>query len=335
MRSITLHLCHAAGIAIAFTFTVSSFAQVGNFDNLNGYASGLETRLATMRDPLVRVGPASDDNGVALSGNYLDRKIAAAFDRIERNTNGSGATLNYGWSEKIWNVGLAVSSDYTTSDYKELKSSAIIPLHGQVKSRTTSGLARAGTTQGAWNINVFAGTGSTNHDGTRISDAGSSSASFRSRDYTLGIQTSYDVALTDTVNLTPFGSLAHLTANADGFTEMGTAPDRRIISAFSSRESLGTVGARLVAKQGNWIPSLTIACMHEFSPRSIAMVNSAIDGSNLGSGFVPETATNLFLANVRVEGELAKNWFAGAQVQFLDGGDERQWTLHLTVRRTF
>ncbi len=309
--------------------------QVANFDSLNGYAAGVETRIVSNRETLVHVQNLNTLSGLTLSGQYIDRTIKATADRIERDTNGRSGTLGYGWNLGTWGMGIRLTADTTTSDYTEVRSPAPVPLHGVVDADTLAGQLWVGGNFGSWHVNLALGAGKTDHDGTRISDIGSSRASFDSTDKSVQFQVSYEHATTGKMAIRSMAGISNINAQADGFTETGTSPDRRIVRDFKARETMGLLGLQLAAKEGDWVPSVTVAWLHEFSENDTRITNSAINGANLGSGLVPNTAGDLFYANVRLDGRMSKDWVLSSELQYVKGGSEKQWGFQLGIKRVF
>jgi len=184
-------------------------------------------------------------------------------------------------------------------------------------------------------VQAAVGFGQSEHSGTRVSDIGSSSADFDSDDVFFRVQFSYDYALSERTLLQPFVGFSSIKADADGFTEAGTAPDRRIVSDFSARETMGSVGIRLAGRQGNWVPSASVAWFREFSSNETTLDVSAINGTPIGSGVVPNTAKSLFFAGVRLDGRFENGWGFSSEINYLDGGDERQWGFQLGLTKSF
>lgn len=324
-----------AGLFAGSLLGVTALAQVSNFDSLNGYAAGLEARIAGHREALFRQPSVHELSGLRLDASYTDRSIDAANDRIERDTRARRATLSYGWDLGHWGFGLAGSVESSSSDYVEVNSPAPTPLHGDMKANTSTAAVWTAAKLGALDVSAALGMGRTTHKGTRLSDIGSSRGEFDSDDVFFHVRVAYDYVLTNTMTLQPFAGLAVIEADADGFTETGTAPDRRIVRPFASRESVGNLGLRLAGRHGTWRPSASVAWFRELSVRETTLGISAINGTFLGNGVVPNTARSLFFASLRLDGRIDDAWTLGAEVNTLTGGDERQWGLQLALSRKF
>lgn len=323
------------GSVVSLALATSAFAQVSNFDSLNGYAAGLEARVAGNREALFRAPAVTNLAGLTVGGQYTDREIDAARDRIERDTQASSVSLGYGWKVSEWVVGVGVAFDSSSSDYTEVNSPAPTPLHGAVESDTWSAQLWTGGNLGAIAVQAALGFGQGEHDGSRVSDIGSSTASFDSDDVFFRLQFSYDHAVSEGVLLQPFAGFSYIKADADGFTEVGTAPDRRIVGDFSARETMGNLGVRLAGRQGRWVPSATVAWLREFSANETTLGISAINNTPIGSGVVPNTGKSFFFASVRLDGRLQDGWTIGTEVNHLSGGDEKQWGLQLAITKSF
>lgn len=327
-KIVTIVLCGTLGAA-------ALSAQVSNFDSLNGYAAGIEARIASNRDALFRQPSVQELSGLRVTGSYADRSIEAANDRIERDTRARGATLGYGWDLGGWGFGLALGIESSSSDYVEVNSPAPVPLHGDVKADSTTGSLWVAGKLGAIDTYAAVGFGRSEHEGTRLSDIGSSRGAFDSDDVFFHLRFAYEHALSETISLQPFAGIALINADADGFTETGTAPDRRIVREFTARESVANFGLRLAGRQGNWTPSVSAAWFREVSGSETTLGISAINGTFLGNGVVPNTARSLFFASLRIDGRLDDDWNIGAELNHLSGGDERQWGLQVSISRRF
>lgn len=333
MKTTTLRA--AASLLLVAASALPAFSQVRNFDTLNGYTAGVENRVAQARGAMLRLGPAESEPNLSVTGSYVSRTLDATGDSIERDTKGDRFAAGYTWIKGDWSGGFGLATDYTKSDYREINSPAPTPLNGKVKTKAVEGSAWVGVNIGAIRMVLVGATAKSTNKGTRISDAGFSRANFDSRDNSLGVQLSYSMTPGENFAVQSFVSLSTATADADGFTEQGTAPDRRIVRDYSVRESFGAVGARIAGTQGTWKPSLTIAWLNQFSDGNMTISSSAINGSNLGSGMVPGSAKNLFYLGAGLNGTMAERWLLGLDVQYFNGGEEKQFGLSVNLRRTF
>lgn len=324
-----------AGFLFSLAIVSPVLAQVSNFDALNGYAAGVEARLAKARNSILRLGPADSASGLIVSAGYLDRQIDAASDSIERSTDGGGASVGYNWKNADWNFGVSFGADSTTSDYNEVNSPAPTPLHGSVEAKSVDGSVWAGVNFGQSRLTFFGSVGKTSNEGTRVSDAGSSFADYDSSDAAFGVQFSYNLSLSESVALQPFLGISTASADTDGFTERGTSPDRRILRDFKMRETRGAIGARIAGKQATWVPSATLAWLSRFSGGDTSISNSAINGSNLGIGLVPEASSGLFFIGAGISGALSDKLASTLEVQYFTGGDEQQLGLNASLRYSF
>lgn len=333
-----MNLSHSklgVGALFAAFACASAFAQVSNFDSLNGYAAGLETRLAGSRNLVLRMDNADFQSNVILAGSYLDRDIGAATDRLERSSNESSFMLGYNWAGNGWRAGAAIAADQTSSDYVEVNSPAPQPLRGSVDGDTFRGVFWVGTRLENFSINGVASFGNTSNDGVRRSDIGTSRADYDSDIASFGIRFAYHSSLGETVEFTPFAALNFASADADGFTEQGTSPDRRILRDFSMKDNRLIIGARFSGKESSWTPFGTIAWMNRISDSGSNISSSAINGSNLGSGFVPSASKNLFYFSAGMRGKLDENWVLDGALDYSTGDEEKQFGVALSVRRLF
>lgn len=315
--------------------SLPALAQVSNFDTLNGYTAGVENRVAQARSSVLRLGPAESEPNLTVTGSYLSRNLDATGDSIERDTKGDREMVELNWKRGDWSGGFGLAADYTKSDYREINSPAPTPLNGKVRTKAFEGSAWVGVNMGAARLVVVGATGRSSNKGTRISDAGFSRANFDSRDHSLGLQLSYHMTPGENLAVQPFASISTATADADGFTEQGTAPDRRIVRGYSIRETFGAVGARFAGRQGTWNPALTVAWLNQFSDGNMTISSSAINGSNLGSGTVPSASKNLFFIGAGLSGTVAERWLLGLDLQYFIGGQEKQFGVNASLRRTF
>lgn len=333
MKTTTLR--SAASLLFVVVASLPALAQVSNFDTLNGYTAGVENRVAQARSAMLRLGPADSQPNLTVTVSYLNRTLDATGDSIERDTKGDRGTVGYTWTRGDWSGGFGVATDFTKSDYREINSPAPKPLNGKVTTRALEGSAWVGVNFGAARVVVVGAVARSTNKGTRISDAGFSRADYDSRDRSLGLQVSYNMSPGENFSVQPFASISSATADADGFTEQGTAPDRRIVRDYSVRETFGALGARIAGTQGPWIPSVTVAWLNQFSDGNMRISSSAINGSNLGSGMVPGSAKNLFYLGAGLNGTVAERWLLGLDVQYFNGGEEKQFGLSVNLRRTF
>lgn len=310
-------------------------AQVSNFDSLNGYAAGVDTRLALTRSYLLRSPAAGTATNLFVHGSFTNRDIDAAADSMERSTDARSVMVGYNWALNGWNFGVGIAAETTTSDYIEINSPAPQPLRGSVDGDSFKGVAWAGFKLGQIDVNLHAAAGSTSNEGVRRSDAGTSRAEFDSKDFSIGVRFSHAMSLSENVNATPFLGLNFASADSDGFAEQGSSPDRRVLRDFKMRDDRLALGATFSAKSGDWIPSATIAWLHRISDDGTNISSTASNGSNLGSGFAPSASDGVFLIGAGISGKLADLWRFDGTVDYSSGGEEDQFTLNLSVRREF
>lgn len=310
-------------------------AQVSNFDSLNGYAAGVDTRLALSRGYLLRNPAAGATSNLFVNGSYTSRDVDAATDSMERSTDAQSFMVGYNWRLEGWSFGVGLVAESTSSDYVELNSPAPQPLRGSVDGDSFKGVVWAGFKLGQVDVGLHATAGSTSNDGVRRSDAGTSRAEFDSQDFSIGLRLSYTTQLSDTVVLEPFFGLNFASADSDGFAEQGTAPDRRILRDFKMRDDRIAAGVTISGKSGDWVPTATIAWLHRISDDGTTISSTASNGLNLGAGFAPSASDGVFLIGAGISGKLADRWRFDGTVDYSNGGDEEQFTLNLGVRREF
>ncbi len=323
------------GALLASFVCASAFAQVSNFDSLNGYTVGLETRLAGSRNLILRMDNADFQSNLIVTGSYIDRDIGAAADRLERSSNESSAMVGYNWANNGWRVGAAFATEQTSSDYVEINSPAPQPLRGSVDGDTYKGVFWAGAKWENFSLNAVASIGNSSNDGVRRSDIGTSRADYDSESMSFGVRFAYHSALGETVEFTPFAALNFASSDADGFAEQGTSPDRRILRDFSMKDNRLIVGARFSGKESSWTPFGTIAWMNRISDSGSNISSSASNGSNLGSGFVPSSSKNLFYFSAGMRGKLDEHWVLDGALDYSTGDEEKQFGVTLSVRRLF
>lgn len=323
------------GLVLITLSTAGAFAQVSNFDSLNGYAAGVDTRLALSRSMLLRGTPADASSNLFVTGTYLSRDVDAASDSMERSTDASSFTLGYNWKLPTWTVGVGVVSESTSSDYVELNSPAPQPLRGSVDGDSIKGVVWTGFKLGPVDVSLFGFSGTTDNDGIRRSDAGTSRATFGSRDLSVGFRLSYATQFGEAVNFEPFVGMNFSSAKNDGFAEQGTAPDRRILRDFTMRDDRFALGATVAGSGAGWVPSATIAWLQRTSESGTTIPNTASNGSNLGLGLAPAASRGLFYISAAFRGKLSDHWAMDGSVDFATGGDEQQVSLNLSVRRLF
>lgn len=321
--------------SFAAALAVSAFAQVSNFDTLNGYATSAEVRVAHSRLEMLRAGRAESDTNLIVSGNYINRKVDAALDSIERSAHGETGRVGYNWRFSEWSVGAAIGYGTVRTDYHEINSPAPIPLHGYVSSKFTEGAAWVSYQAGGWRVAANGSIGTTSNKGRRVSDAGSSMADYDSSEHAFAIYLSKEFAVGESLLVEPFAGLSWASSSVDGFAEQGTAPDRRVLRDFSLDENRGALGVRLAGKSGQWVPSLSLGWLARLSGGETAISNTASNGSNLGIGRIPEASSGLFYVGAGVTGHLDENWFVAGNADYLAGGDERAFGLSLTLGRRF
>lgn len=320
---------------LALSFPLAGLAQIDNFDSLNGYSAGLENRLVNTRDRLINEVKISDQPIYHLSYRYVDRKIDPVTERIRRQMDGSGARLGVNWSFTNWSLGFDVDYDRVSTDYLELNSPSPVPTGGTIKSTGYQLAANLAGFAGDFRYSVGAGWGKADHDGTRVSDIGLSRADYDSDEYFAYLQVEYQFVLTDNAVLTPFAGLSTMRVNGDGFEEMGTAADRRIVSDFKTRETLATIGVRLAGDWGSVRPSLSLAWIKSVSSDDFELGIAAINGTALGVGKVNTPYSSLFHAGLGFQIDLGNNWSLTPQAHYQKGGDETLWTFQLSLAHGF
>lgn len=324
-----------SGMLVVVSACVPAFAQVSNFDSLNGYTAGLETRLAGARALVTQFSDSDFKSHLVLSSHYVDREIGAAADRLKRNGDETTFTAGYNWAANDLYLGAAIATVKTTSDYVELNSPAPKPLEGNVDGDTLRGVVWAGSRWGKVSLGAVASFSQTSNDGVRRSDIGTSRADYDSTSATFGVRLAYTTEMSESLQVTPFAALSFASADADGFTEQGTSADRRILRDFSLKDDRAIVGVRLSAKESQWTPFGTIAWFSRLSGSGSSVSSSASNGSNLGTGFVPASNKNLFYVGAGLRGKLNDQWVADASLDYSKGGEEKQVGFSLAIRRLF
>jgi len=316
------------------SLAATALAQVSNFDTLNGYATAADSRLAQARYQVLRMGEFTGASNIVVSANYVSRDVDAAKDSIERKTRSENGLVGYTWKQADWYVGGGLGYDYTKSDYNEVRSPAPVPLHGNVYAKTTEFSAWAGVNTGWVQLAVSGSLGTTSNDGKRISDAGSSRADYDSKSSTFALRVSHNMSF-ESVVLDPFVGVSFASTDVDGFSEVGIAPDRRILRDFDLKENRFAFGARISGKQGDWIPSFTAAYLTRMSGGESGISNTASNGSNLGVGVVPEASNGLFYVGAGLTGKIDEHWMVSGTVDYTAGGDESQLGLNIRISRSF
>lgn len=325
----------AFGLLLLALSAAGVSAQVSNFDSLNGYAAGVDTRLSLSRSYLLRNPSAGATSNLFATASYTNRDVDAANDSMERSTDAQSFMVGYNWSRGTWNIGLGLVAETTSSDYVEINSPAPQPLRGSVDGDAFKGVVWAGFKLGQFDVNLHATAGSTSNEGMRRSDAGLSRAEFDSQDFSFGLRIAYPTQLGETVAFAPFVGMNFATADNDGFTEQGTAPDRRIIRDFKLRDDRLALGATFSGKGDGWVPSATIAWLHRTSGDGTSISSSAINGAGLGAGFAPSASDGVIYLAAGIRGKLAEHWLLDGSVDYTTGDDESQFSLSLSVRRQF
>lgn len=314
---------------------LAGFGQIANFDSLNGYSAGMENRLVNTRDRMMDDVRVSDQTSYQFEYRYMDREIDPVTERIRREMDGSGARLGFDWGFDGWSLGLDVDYDRVSTDYLELNSPSPIPTSGTIKTRSYQLAANLSGAAGDFRYTVGAGWGKSDHDGTRQSDVGLSSASYDSDEYFGFVRAEYLFLLTDGVVIAPFVGLSSMRVKADGFEETGTAADRRIVSDFSTRESLGTIGIRIDGEWGRVRPSFTVAWIEALSSNDFEMAVQASNGTPLGVGVVQSPYSGLFHSSVGLRIDLDNGWSLNPSAHYQTGGDETAWNLRLGIAYGF
>lgn len=310
-------------------------AQIENFDSLNGYGAGLELRLATSQTELVNLRSPHAGWTVGLDGQYYSRDVSPAADRLKRDNSAHAFGLTSSWGTATWSLGATIGTYDAQSDYVEVNSPAPTPTNGEIDTSATTGDIWLVGTFGKLTADVSIGFSGANYKGTRRSDVGSSNAKFDGSGSTVALRFAYDYEVSSTVSLTPFVGIVWAKADADGFTEQGTAPDRRIVGDFSAKESDALFGLRLAGKSGAWRPALALGWFTELSSDPALLPIKAINGFDLGSGEIPNASKSLFYAGLQVDGQLDDNWSVRGAVNYFTGGDEEQTGFSLAITRGF
>ena len=324
-----------AGLALILAGALSASAQVSNFDALNGYATGMETRMARLRDATLRSTAAESESAMTVSVGYLNRKLSAAKDSLERNAKGENGQFGVSWNKSDWELGLTIGTESITNDYNEVHSPSPTPLHGKVKATTTNVAVEGGFKAGSLRIIVSGSLAASTYSGTRISDAGSSHVDYKGDDHSLGLRIPYEIKVSEAYVFEPYAAVSLLKGSVDGFTEQGTAPDRRIVKSFTQDLTYGAIGLRFAGKQSEWTPSATVALFDRLSGGDTSINNSAINGANLGVGKVPQISSSQLYVGAGLEGKIADHWRLGFEAAYVSGGSEKEFTARLNLRRSF
>lgn len=310
-------------------------AQINNFDSLNGYAAGLELRLSSRHADLTDLRSPRAGWTVSLDGDFTNRDIDPATDRLKRDNQSQQYALNLGWGTADWNIGATIGASNASSDYEEINSPAPVPTTGSVDTDGVSGRLWVVRKVGAATFDAALGTAETSYTGTRNSDVGSSTADFDGSDTFGYVRAAYDWAVSDNVLIVPFAGVVWVDSDADGFTEQGNAPDRRIVGDFSASESNAVFGAKFTTASGAWRPYATLGWFTELSSDAAVLSVKAINGFDLGAGTVPNASTSLFYGSVGFDGDLDDGWQVRGSVDFYTGGDEEQTGIRLSVGRSW
>ena len=310
-------------------------AQINNFDSLNGYAAGLELRLSSRHADLTDLRSPKAGWTLNLEGDFVGRDIDPESDRLKRDNKSQQYALVAGWGTEVWNIGATVGITNAKSDYEEINSPAPVPTTGSVDTEGVSGRLWAVRQMGAFTFDAALGMAETSYDGVRKSDVGTSTADFDGNDTFGYLRLAYDWAVTDSVLIVPFAGMVWVDSEADGFTEAGNAPDRRIVGDFSTSESNAVFGAKITAAGGAWKPYLALGWFTELSSDQAVLSVKAINGFDLGQGAVPNASDSLFYASLGVDGDLADGWQVRGSVDFYSGGDEEQTGIRLSLGRSW
>lgn len=324
-----------ASLSIAAAMSTVGLAQVSNFDSLNGYVSGVDVRLAQARTEMLRASRAESESNLLVAGSYVDRKVDASLDSIERSSHGESGRVGYNWKVDTWSFGAALGYGTVRSDYNEINSPSPTPLHGYVDSDTTEGYVWAVYNASGWRVALEGSLGTTKNKARRTSDAGSSTAHYNSSDHAFGLSLSREFSISDGALLEPFVGLSFASASVDGFTEQGTAPDRRIVKDFSMDRNRGAAGVRIVGKSPTWRPYASVGWLTRFSGDSSDISSTAINGMNAGVGRVQAASKGLFYASTGISGKIDENWSSAGTIEYFTGGDERAVGLSLSIGRKF
>ncbi len=310
-------------------------AQVSNFDTLNGYASGVETQVALSRHDLVGLDNSLiAATGIVASTGYLSREIDRGDDSFSREADGATGLIGYNWKKANWNFGIGVGGARIKTSYSEVNSPAPTPIHGTVEASTVQGRAWVGVEAGNFRMSVAGAIDNTSNDGTRVNDAGTSKANYDSEGGSFAVRISYEIPMNDAVSAQPFIGLSKATSDTDGFTEQGTAPDRRILQAFSVDESYGVAGVRVSGRQGNWIPHATVAWLEHLSGSDATIRSSAINGSNLGAGLSKSSSAGQFYFGAGISGTVER-FRAGADLGYFTSDRENWFVLQVNAQYSF
>ncbi|GAB5562688.1 MAG: hypothetical protein SynsKO_43350 [Synoicihabitans sp.] len=313
----------------------SAFAQINNFDSLNGYAAGSERRLSSRNSEFTNLRAPRAGFTIGVDTRYSDRSVDPARDRLRRNSDTQEFKVDASWGTESWAIGAVVGFTDAKSNYEEIDSPAPSPTTGTVDGNGTSARAFLVGRSGLFTFEGSLGFADVSYDGTRNSDIGSSVADYDGSDSFGFVRIAYDWTFNDSVLLKPFAGVVWVESDADGFTEMGTSPDRRIVGGFSTSETNAVIGTKITAQSGNWKPFLTLSWFNELSTDSAELSIRAINGFDLGTGVVPNSSTSLFHARLGVNGDLENGWKMDGSVEIYTGGDQEETGFRLAVSRSF
>ena len=333
MNSSFISRTFATLLAVALSSVAS--AQIDNFDSLNGYAAGLELRLNSEHQGFFELRTPKAGFAVGIEGSTINRDISPANDRLKRENQAQFYGLNASWGTETWNIGASIIQTDTSSDYLEINSPAPTPTSGTVDSDSLAGRVWLLYTSGDFSLTASLTSSSSDYTGSRRSDLGASSAKFDGSGSFGLVKIAYDLSLSDKIAVTPFAGIIWAKAKADGFTEGGTAADRRIVGKFDTDESNAALGVRIGAKDGAWKPALTLGWLNELSSDAARISVKAINGFDLGVGSVPNASESMFYAGLQLQGDLDDNWSVRGSVDYFTGGDEQQTGFSLGIRRGF
>lgn len=324
---------------LSFLFLValpfSGMGQISNFDSLNGYSSGMENRMTIVRDRGLDFLSFSTATETSLKVRYVDHQVDPVDERILRESDGSGIRAGFQWGLGNWAVGLDLDYESVTTNYRELDSPSPTPSSGYLKGEGYQVAASAMMHLDAWRIGFEAGFGNADFDGIRQSDAGVSAADFDSDETFASARVAYFIDLDNQWIVIPFVAYATSRMKTDGFSETGTAPDRRIVESFRIREHLGILGVRFKADWGSVRPHFSVSWIERLSGDDFRIGSTASDGSNHGIGLVETPYSGMYAIQIGFDFDLGEGWVFHPEVRYLDGGDETNWSLRAGIAYRF
>lgn len=311
-----------------------AIANIQNFDSLNSYAAGPDNRLMVTRDRIL-VEPGDDIGTRALlSYRYLDREVDPTQERFQRQTDGSGVRVGLSGGLGSWSLGFEFDYEDLSTNYIELSPPAgAFPGRGTIDTQGYQlSLNFLGHHEG-WRLGMQGGYGRADHEATRRSDAGTSTAGYDSQEFYALARLEHVFAWQDGVELAPFVALSTTRVKTDGFRERGS-PDSRIVEDFSLDENLGVAGVRLGRTWSQVSSSLSVAWVRRLNGQGYNLVSSSLDGLDRGRGRVDSPYESLLALGVSVDFDVNSHWWLRPGVTYTQGGDDTQWTFSLGMGLT-